>query len=298
MDRSACRAVTIKCKVKGMSVPLKTKMGVQGVLLLFMIAVVAPLIQPLGSCAQKDAKLSPEQQKEFLLHADVIRYRQTGKGITSPYRLTMTDSVITHDASFQPVNRRKSYEKFSSGRTEINFVDSYFYNIAAYRLAGMLGLEPMMPVTVERKWRGMTGSLSWWLSIQMDEKERLEKNIVPPDVESFTRQIHLMRVFSELVYDTDRNAGNVLIGKEWEIYMIDFSRAFRLHHSLKNSRNLERCSRFLFEGLKKLDFDTLAQETEGFLNKVEVRAVIARRDLIVEYFAKLIAEKGEDVVLF
>ena len=38
--------------------------------------------------------------------------------------------------------------------TELNFVDSYKYNIAAYRLAELLGIDDMLPVYVERKWEG------------------------------------------------------------------------------------------------------------------------------------------------
>jgi hypothetical protein len=34
----------------------------------------------------------------------------------------------------------------ASGSTELNFVDSYKYNIAAYALAEMLGVEDMLPV--------------------------------------------------------------------------------------------------------------------------------------------------------
>ena len=36
--------------------------------------------------------------------------------------------------------------------TELGFVDSYKYNIAAYRLAELLGIDDIMPVYVERNW--------------------------------------------------------------------------------------------------------------------------------------------------
>ena len=124
---------------------------------------------------------------------------------------TIHHGNITHDASFQTVFERKNNITFSTGRTEMNLVDSYLYNIAAYKLAVMLGLGSMMPVTVERKSGGEIGSLSWWLPVQMDEGERMREKIRPPDVEAHNRQMHKMRVFAELVYDTDRNIGNVLI---------------------------------------------------------------------------------------
>ena len=37
---------------------------------------------------------------------------------------------------------------------ELDFVDSYKYNIAAYELAELLGMDDMLPVYVERKWQG------------------------------------------------------------------------------------------------------------------------------------------------
>jgi len=264
---------------------------------LLTTALLLP-IQPLNAVQSSDSQLSREQQEEFLLHAKVIRSRRTGEGKTNPYTLTLSDGNITHDASFQTVFVRENYRRFDDGTTEMNYVDSYLYNIAAYRLARMLGLENMMPVTVERKCLGEIGSLSWWLSSQMNEKERTEKNIRPPDILAHNKQKHKMRVFSELVYDNDRNETNVLIGENWELYMIDFSRAFRLYRDLKDARNLKYCDRDLFAKLQQLDQDAVLKETEGFLNKEEVKAVMARRDVIVEIFKKMIEEKGEGAVLY
>ncbi len=48
-----------------------------------------------------------------------------------------------------------------SGRMETNFVDSYKYNIAAFVLAEMLGLDNMVSVSIERKWQGDTGSMTF-----------------------------------------------------------------------------------------------------------------------------------------
>lgn len=263
-----------------------------------LIIAVTLSVGLLSFSAPERTQLDREHQEEFLLHAKVIRSRRSGKGVTNPYRLTLTDGNITNDASFQPVFERRNYKQFADGTTEINYVDSYLYNIAAYKLAGMLGLAHMMPVTVERKWNGMIGSLSWWLPVQMDEGERMKKKIRPPDVEAHNRQIHKMRVFSELVYDTDRNIGNVLIGEDWEVYMIDFSRAFRRYRDLKDDRNLQRCSRDLLAKIRQLDKTELAKETDGYLTKDEVDAVMVRRDLIVGYFNKRIAEKGEESVMY
>jgi hypothetical protein len=188
--------------------------------------------------------------------------------------------------------------QFATGRSELNFVDSYKYNIAAYQLAELLGLDDMLPVYVERKWQGQTGSLSWWLPVQMDEVERHKRKLQAPDPDAWNNQMYKIRVLDELVYDTDSNLTNVLIGTDWKIYRIDFSRAFRLSKDLQHPTDLVRCDRKLFEKLKTLDGNELAQRTKHYLTKPEVQGVMARRDKIVERFQKLIAEKGENEVLY
>ena len=54
----------------------------------------------------------------------------------------------------------------------------------------------------------------------------------------------------------------------------------------------------MFEKLKALNGNELEQRTKHYLNKMEVKAVMQRRDKIVERFQKLIAEKGESEVLY
>jgi hypothetical protein len=110
--------------------------------------------------------------------------------------------------------------------------------------------------------------------------------------------MYKIRVFDQLVADSDANLTNVLIGEDWKIWRVDFSRAFRLQGRVKSPDDLVRCDRHLFEKLKALDGNELEQRTKHYLNKMEVKAVMQRRDKIVERFQKLIAEKGESEVLY
>jgi hypothetical protein len=50
--------------------------------------------------------------------------------------------------------------------------------------------------------------------------------------------------------------------------------------------------------MKALKSDELAEATKNYLTKPEVNAVMARRDKIVATFHTLIAEKGENEVLY
>ena len=248
--------------------------------------------------ASEEPTLTKEQIKQFLLTAKVVNSRQSKKGITNPWRLTLSDGKVTHDASFQAIDEHKTNVTLASGKVEMNFVDSYKYNIAAYRLAELLGLDDMLPVYVERKWQGNPGSLSWWLPVKMDEEERHKQNLTAPDPDAWNNQMYKVRVLDQLVYDNDPNLTNVLIGEDWKIWRVDFSRAFRLYKDLRNPGDLVRCDRQLLEKLKTLDVNELTEKTKHYLNKEEVKAVMARRDKIVALFEKLISEKGEKEVLY
>jgi len=241
--------------------------------------------------------LTKEQIKQFLLTAKVVKSEQAKKGITETLRLTLSDGTVTHDASFQKIDEHKATMQLASG-TEVGFVDSYKYNIAAYQLAELLGLDDMVPVYVERSWKGDSGSLSWWLPVKMDERERVAQKIAVPDPDAWNNQMYKVRVLDELVYDIDANLTNVLITDDWKIWRIDFTRAFRLHKELKSTANLSHCDRQLFAKLKVLNQDELTEKTKHYLTTDEIKALMVRRDKIVEQFQKLIAEKGEKEVLY
>ena len=243
------------------------------------------------------ASFTREQMAAFLQTAPVVRSRSTSKGITSPVRLTLSDGGLTHDAAFQRVDEKKWVMEFGGGRREVNFVDSWRYNMAAFQIAELIGIGEMMPVTVERKWGGATGALSWWIDTMMDEAARLKKKVQPPDSGSWNRQMQTLRVFTELVQDTDRNLGNVLITPDWQIRMIDYTRAFRLGKQIREGE-ISRCDRQLLAALDALTIESLTKATTNYLTEYEVEAVLARRDRIVAHVRRLVADKGEAVVLY
>src|SRR5712672_4046021 len=117
-----------------------------------LILVLTCVIIPLAAIRADDAGLTKEQIRVFLQTAQVINKRLSSKGVTHPWRLTLSDGTITHDASFQPIDVHKAQMKLESGRSEIDFNDAYRFNIAAYELAELVGLGDMLPVYVERKW--------------------------------------------------------------------------------------------------------------------------------------------------
>ena len=151
--------------------------------------------------------------------AKVVKSHQTSKGVTSPWRLTLSDGTVTHDVLFQPVEESAPTKQFSDGHTEINFKDKWQYNIAGYRIAKMIGLDDMVPVNTSRKWDGKDGSMSWWVpNVMFDEGERLKRGEHTPDPDSWNHQMYDLRILTQLFCDQDPNLTNVLIDKDWKIW--------------------------------------------------------------------------------
>jgi hypothetical protein len=259
-------------------------------------------VSVLAASVASGQALSREQQAEFLKTARIVASAPIGKGVTKPTRLTLTNGTLTHDAQFQSVDQQRqvSMRTGVGGKPELNFTDSWKYNIVAPRVAELLGIGEMVPVSVERAWRGKVGAVTWWVDdVLMDEEERQKTKTQPPDPESWNRQHNVMRVFTELVYDTDRNQGNILITKDWRLVMVDFSRAFRPWKDTRNPLNiLRRCDRALLAAMRGLTKPAVEKAAGTYLSGQAIDGLLARRDLIVKHFDTLIAQIGEQRVLY
>lgn len=264
----------------------------------WLVLLIAVFLGSAFLAIAAEPTLTKEQQKQFLVQGKVIASKHTKKGITDPWLLTLNDGKTTHQGVFQAIDEHRPSKQFADGHTEINFVDSYKYNIAAYNLSELLGIDDMIPVYVERKWQGNTGSISWLVTVMMDEQERADKKLSSPDADAWNSQMYKIRVFDELVYDTDANLTNVLIGEDWKLWRVDFSRAFRLPKDVQSVKNLDHCDRRLFEKLKALDASELTRRTKDLLSKPEIQALMSRRDKIVAYIQKRISESGETATLY
>ena len=266
------------------------------------MALSGPAIAGLVLATATGAPAQPRDKaliQEFMLTAEIVDAVAIDRGVTKPWRLTLRHGEITHDVAFSSVNEQRLRQRLGR-RQELNFVDAYRYNIAAYRVAELLGIDHMMPVTVERDWHGTPGAMTWWIDdVMMNEETRLAPpRQWPEDMQTFNQQYYRMLVFAELVYDTDRNQGNVLYGSDWKLWMIDFTRAFRLWDELQAPQNVTKCDRDLLERMRGLTRARLEEQTRPYLTSGEVRALLGRRDKLVEHFESLIEQKGERLVLY
>ena len=260
---------------------------------LAVIAFSVSLVLPLAGQAPQ----TREQVENFMRTAKVVGNRSTPSGVTRPSRLTLSDGTFKHDAVFQPIDERKHMFTPSAGMPEMNFVDSWKYNIAAARIAELIGLADMMPPTIEYRYDGKPGALAWWMDNLMNEGERLKKKIGPPNPTAWNNDMYRQRVFMELVRDNDRNLTNVLISPEWRVIMIDFTRAFRLQDTIR-VLELERADRALLAKMAELTTESVTAATKGYLTSGEVSAVMKRRDLILTHYRNLVVKLGEGKVLY
>ena len=246
--------------------------------------------------APAPVNLTPEQMEKFLLQAKILKTRSAGNGVTNSLRATLSDGLITHDAHVQFIDEART--TFEAGKaSEINFKDSYRYNIAGYRLGLLLGLN--VPMSVERNVNGKTSAVTWWIDdVAMDEESRVKNKRSAPDQARFRRQIQTMRIFDELIQNKDRNQGNIVWTKDWNMWMIDHTRAFRLRTDLLNPLQLERCDRALYTKLRALTREALTEAVGKSLTKDEISSLLVRRDKIVKLYEKRIADLGENAVLY
>lgn len=153
------------------------------------------------------------------------------------------------------------------------FRESYKTEIAAYELDKLLKMD-MVPPTVERQMLGTKGAAQQWLEGVVD----LKTGGSPDESHRshWENQLVRVRMFDNLIANRERNLGNFLRDKAWNVFLIDHSRAFGTGNELLHDmKQIDREFWTRIEGLtrKQLD-DALGQ----WLDQDQIRAILDRRD--------------------
>jgi hypothetical protein len=220
---------------------------------------------------------------EFLRTAPIDRLEDVGSGVSGAQRAYFSPGGLAESAAV----------KVLAPGFRGDFFESYKSEIAAYELDRILGLN-MVPVTVERRIGDHLASVQLWADGRLLSK--IEKQ-APRQPGEWSRQVRRYRVFDALIANIDSNAGNIIIDDDWNVILIDHSRAFAVD-TMPNEKQLTRIDRELFAAIKALDEETLRERLRPWLfDDRALRALLGRRDKIVARLQRLIEERGEAAVL-
>ena len=238
-----------------------------------------------------------ESIREALRSAPVVSQKPIGRGVGESIKLVLEVDATRFHAVFRMIDRTQRVAA-SSTRARRTYRDSYIFEVAAYEVARMLGID-RVPPAVRRTLDGRDGSVQIWLEGTTPEDILLhEDRLDPPDVGSWRRQKRVMRVFDALVANTDRNQGNILIDRDWRLWFIDHTRAFAESTKLVNIDRITACDRQVWLALKDVEEAALRQRLEPYLTSKQISRLLQRRIKLVKHLQKKIDKTSEDTVLF
>ena len=243
---------------------------------------------------------SEEELIDFMKTAKVVWRKVTDEGITKPWKVLLEEDGVQVHAIFRYVSIDKKPIVASLGPPQDRYLrDHYIFEVVAYELGIMLGLD-VIPPAVERADTvgGKRGSVQVWVEDAMTERVRVRKKITPPDQERWSHQMRTLAVFDELIGNIDRNLGNILIDREWTMWLIDHTRAFQAGEGLMNASRIIGCERSLWEKIQALDKETVRLKFKKYLSEGELDDLMERRDAIVHHLKGLIAIQSEEEVIY
>ncbi|MCJ7680684.1 MAG: hypothetical protein MUP70_08165, partial [Candidatus Aminicenantes bacterium] len=237
--------------------------------------------------------------EKLLKEAKIIDDKDIGEGVTKPSRLFLETE------EFKLSGVWKNPEGVKDG-----FLEGWQYEIAAYRMDKLLGLN-MIPPTVERVFKGKRGSLQYWVTSEMSDLDRMEKGAgIPATVaDQWSKRKYLTRAFDSLIANEDRTQQNIRYTSDWRTILIDHSRSFRStkkfsrrlisgKNGIKGVQPIRQLPREFVEKVKALTYDQIKSAVGETLTDKEIKAVLARKTLLLEEIEDMIKEKGEKEFLW
>ena len=220
--------------------------------------------------------MSDAEIEDFLRTAEITQVEDLGVGVTRPRRLTLEHDGKVMRAVFKSMDTDPGLESKRRWSRSDDRADRHVYDLVAYKLDRLLGLN-MVPVAVERALDGEKGTVQYWLEDSFTEGQRQNEEISLDTYCSIRAQFNLMNIFDLLIFNVDRNLGNVLYDDRDQVWLIDHSRAFGTERGIPAM--LEDASVQL-----TLDLDAmLARVTEErleplrpYLNRRQLAALVSR----------------------
>ena len=236
--------------------------------------------------------------RRALLDGRVLSREKIGRGIAGAERLELEYEGTHFRAAFRSTDITRIAPSAGSIHKPSEYRDSSIFELAAFELSLILGLQKIPPV-VKREIDGVVGTLQLWLEESTPEDVLIQQGkLRPPNVARWNQQKQVMYVFDNLIANSDRNQGNLLIDGSWNLWFIDHTRAFRRTSELLNGDGMVACDRQLWHRLQEIDPKEMRRRLDPYLETKELAKLLTRHKKILRTLGKSIQEKGEDAVLF
>lgn len=245
--------------------------------LLLLLVAQQPVSAPQSSRIWEGREAEFE---EFLRTAPVVRLEEVPIGVTKPRRAYVAPGGLCESFAWKvlPPGIHKG------------FWDSYKSEIAAYELDKRLGLG-MVPPTVEREVKSERGAAVVWVK----DTRTWEQALRAPKAATWSRNVVRMKLWDNLVGNSDRNKGNILVDYTGNFYLIDHSRAFSTEKKLY--QQLENIDMELWQRMAALDLETLKSWIGKWVGSGELKALLQRRDRMKKEIDAIIAKRGDAAIL-
>ncbi|MEE8584682.1 MAG: hypothetical protein V3T83_07510 [Acidobacteriota bacterium] len=248
-----------------------------------------------------DGQLLPfegeEEILEFLRTARVVSRKTLTQGMNRPRKMLLEKDGVQAHAVFRDVRTESFQAKVVRGINRLRQRDDYIFEAAAYRLSRLWGTDNVPP-TVMRSMGMRRGTLQLWVEEAWTEAERRKRDRQPPDTLAWTRQLQVKVIFDHLIFNDDRNQGNWLIDRHWNIWLIDHTRAFDAIPKFLLPGRVYWCPRSLWQKLTTLSPELIRQQMKPYLKDWQIKALLKRWQLLRDHIRSLITLKGEKAVLF
>ena len=262
-----------------------------------MMTALASLLMAGASGAQISA-LPDDEIENCLLEGTIRGKRGILIGVTRPVRFELDCSVSVDSAVFKHIeSHRPGLTRLEGGQLAKDFSDSYKHERAAYLLDRELGLN-MVPVAVLRKVRAKEGAMVAWIP-NAGHESQMRSSRTGQQMAVLAPQKAIMRLFDALILNIDRRQENWLVDKDtWKLFLIDHSRAFQVRRQLpaEFTDQPARLTHSLYRQLEAMDETKVRSLLDDLISDSQIRALLARKELILEKIDRDRRELGSSFV--
>ncbi len=226
-----------------------------------------PIVAPKRQRA-RPGKFTDAELEEFLRQAEIVEKDED----------TGTMTLSRNGKKLKAVFKTASKKKPKPGTQE------YQFEIAAYRLDRMLGLE-MVPVAVQREIDGDRGSLSVVIKGLITEQKRNDESVAVTGWCPLADQHQLMYALDALIYNENRTLDNIVYTEfDWKLFLINNAPSFGKRRTLPAYLQQAEITlpAVLVNNLAGLDMASLQERLGDLISESQLKALLKRRDSMLD----------------